>query len=497
MKALLLLIVTYWGRICGGKNRWDAGTGSASHQFFTGTMDLSPCPKCNGGMKMNFIIIGGDAAGMSAAMQIVRNSSGHSITVLEKGGIYSYGQCGLPYVIGGKIGSTDNVIARTQKEFQEKYGMDARVFQEVKSINAEHKVVTGINHSTGETFDLAYDRLLIATGASPVMPNLEGSSLHGIFTLKTIPDTEEILDYIHRGFRDVQDVTIIGGGYIGIEMAESFAEIGKTVTIIERNEQLAGIFDRELSELIQDEAKKQHIRLRLGESVEGFIGSTSVEYVKTDKGEIKTDLVLVAVGVKPNTAFTQGAGIVTGVKGAIQVNSYMQTNVEDIFAAGDCATQYHRIKERDDYIPLGTHANKQGQIAGLNMVNLHKTFKGVVGTSIIKFFDLTLGRTGLSEKEAKGLNIPVASVTIQARDIAGYYPNAKKMTVKLVYHKVTHKLLGGQIIGESGVDKRIDVLSTSLFHNMTIEELLDLDLAYAPPYNGVWDPIQQAARKVK
>lgn len=446
---------------------------------------------------MNFIIIGGDAAGMSAAMQIVRNSSGHSITVLEKGGIYSYGQCGLPYVIGGKIESTDKVIARTQKEFQEKYGMDARVLHEVKSIDSKQKVVRGNNLSNGETFELAYDRLLIATGASPVVPNWEGSSLQGIFTLKTIPDTEEILDYVYKGFRDVKDVTIIGGGYIGLEMAESFVEIGKTVTIIERNDRLAGIFDRELSELIHDEANRQKIRLRLGESVEGFGGRTFVEYVKTDKGEIKTDLVLVSVGVKPNTAFTKDTGIVTGVKGAIQVNSSMQTNVEDIFAAGDCATQYHRIKERDDYIPLGTHANKQGQIAGLNMINLHKTFKGVVGTSIIKFFDLTLGRTGLSEKEAQRLNIPAASVTIQARDIAGYYPDAKKMTVKLVYHKDTHQLLGGQIIGKSGVDKRIDVLSTSLFHNMTIKELLDLDLAYAPPYNGVWDPIQQAARRVK
>lgn len=446
---------------------------------------------------MKCIIIGGDAAGMSAAMQIVRNSSGNSITVFEKGGIYSYGQCGLPYVIGGKIESTDKVIARTQQEFKEKYDIDARVFHEVKSIDAKQKVVRGINLSTGENFEQAYDRLLIATGASPVVPNWEGSSLQGVFTLKTIPDTEEILDFVYKGFRDVKDVTIIGGGYIGLEMAESFADIGKKVTIIERNDQLAGIFDRDLADLIHDEAKKHHLTLRLGESVEGFIGNSFVESVKTDKGEIKTDLVLIAVGVKPNTAFINGTGIVTGIKGAIQVNSSMQTNVEDIFAAGDCATQYHRIKERDDYIPLGTHANKQGQIAGLNMVNLHKTFKGVVGTSIIKFFDLSLGRTGLSEKEAERLNIPTASVTIRARDIAGYYPDAKKMTVKLIYHKVTRKLLGGQIIGESGVDKRIDVLSTALFHNMSIDELLDLDLAYAPPYNGVWDPIQQAARKAK
>ncbi|MFS0862853.1 CoA-disulfide reductase [Fredinandcohnia sp. 179-A 10B2 NHS] len=446
---------------------------------------------------MKFVIIGGDAAGMSAAMQIVRNSSGHTITVLEKGGIYSYGQCGLPYVVSGKIESTSKVIARTQAEFQKQYGIDARVFHEVKNVDSGNKVVSGINHTTGEEFEESYDRLLVATGASPVVPKWEGTSLSGIFTLKTIPDTEEILDYLYKGFRDVQNVTVIGGGYIGLEMAESFAELGKKVTIIERNQRLAGIFDSEMSELIHEEAKKNNIDLRLGESVEGFIGNQYVEYVKTDKGEIQADLVLIAIGVRPNTRFLDGTGVVLGVNGAIQVNPYMKTSVEDVYAAGDCATQYHRIKERDDHIPLGTHANKQGQIAGLNMIDVHKTFKGVVGTSIIKFFSLTLGRTGLTEKEAKRLHIPTGAVTIEAKDIAGYYPNDKKMTVKLVYHKKTHKLLGGQIIGGNGVDKRIDVLSTALFHSMTIDELLDLDLAYAPPYNGVWDPIQQAARRVK
>lgn len=252
-----------------------------------------------------------------------------------------------------------------------------------------------------------------------------------------------------------------------------------------------------MAELIHEEAVRQNIVLKMGESVEAFGGSDHVESVKTDKGEYETDLVLVAVGVKPNTSFLDGTGIKTIGNGAIQVNAYMQTSMEDIYAAGDCATQYHRVKEKDDHVPLGTHANKQGQIAGLNMVDVHKTFKGIVGTSIIKFFDLTLGRTGLSEKEAKIQNIPCGSVTITATDIAGYYPDDKRMKLKLVYHKETHKVLGGQIIGENGVDKRIDVLATAIFHSMTTEELLDLDLAYAPPYNGVWDPIQQAARRVE
>jgi NADPH-dependent 2,4-dienoyl-CoA reductase/sulfur reductase-like enzyme len=280
-------------------------------------------------------------------------------------------------------------------------------------------------------------------------------------------------------------------------MAESFVELGKKVTIIERNEQLANIFDKEMAELIHEEAEKQNIVLKMGESVEAFAGTDYVEYVKTDKGEYETDLVLIAIGVKPNIDFLDRTEIMTSVNGAIQVNAYMQTSIEDIYAAGDCATQYHRIKEKDDHIPLGTHANKQGQIAGLNIINIHKTFKGVVGTSIIKFLNLTLGRTGISESEANMLNIPCQSVTINSSDIAGYYPNDKKITLKLIYHKETHKVLGGQMIGENGVDKRIDVLATALFHSMTTDQLLDLDLAYAPPYNGVWDPIQQAARRVK
>lgn len=443
---------------------------------------------------MKILIIGGDAAGMSAAMQMVRNSSGHEITVLEKGGVYSYGQCGLPYVISGKIESTDELIARTPSTFKEKYGIDARVFHEVQKVDTENKMISGINHSNGETFSLPYDRLLIATGVSSVVPEWEGVTLPGIFSLKTIPDAKAIMDYLER---DIHNVTVIGGGYIGLEMAESFAELGKKVTIIERNEQLAKIFDTDMAELIHEEAVKQNIVLKMGESVEAFGGSDNVESVKTDKGEYETDLVLVAVGVKPNTSFLEGTGIKTIGNGAIHVNAYMQTSIEDIYAAGDCATQYHRVKEKDDHVPLGTHANKQGQIAGLNMVDVHKTFKGIVGTSIIKFFNLTLGRTGLSEKEAEMLNIPCGSVTITASDIAGYYPDDKKMKLKLVYHKETHKVLGGQIIGENGVDKRIDVLATAIFHSMTTEELLDLDLAYAPPYNGVWDPVQQAARRVE
>ncbi|MFC0524435.1 FAD-dependent oxidoreductase [Pontibacillus salicampi] len=442
---------------------------------------------------MKFVIIGGDAAGMSAAMQIVRNSSGNEIVALEKGTIYSYGQCGLPYTFTNQVESTDDLIARSPETFQQKYGIQTKSLHEVTQVDCESKIVHGINHQTNSAFVESYDKLLVASGASPICPPWSGmDDVDGIFTLKTIPDVHDIDNYLQH---NVNHVTIIGGGYIGLEMAESMRGIGKEVKIIERGGQIAKIFDEDMAQSIHEEAFAQGITISFHESVEGFEGSGHVEKVITDKGTHETDMVLVAVGVAPNTGFMKGTGVYTSYNGAINVNGYMETNIKDIYAAGDCATQYHRVKERDDYIPLGTHANKQGQIAGVNMVNQPRTFKGIVGSSIIKFFNLTLGKTGLSEKEASSLSYPFETITIQSTHAAGYYSKDDPMTLKLIYGKENRVLLGAQIIGKAGVDKRIDVVATALYHRMTIDELQDLDLSYAPPYNSVWDPIQQAARK--
>ncbi|MGR9047710.1 FAD-dependent oxidoreductase [Halobacillus faecis] len=440
---------------------------------------------------MNFVIIGGDAAGMSAAMQIVRNSEGHSITVLEKGGITSYGQCGLPYVLSGDVESTEDLIARDPETFREKYGIDVRTYHTVTEVDCDHKIVYGKNHE-GLGFELSYDRLLVASGAAPVMPPWEGRELEGIYTLKTIPDIKEIMAATSK---EKEHVTIIGGGYIGLEMAESFVSIGKNVRLIDRGPQLAKIFDEDMGELVHAEAERNGVELHLGESVEGFKGDQHVHSVITDQGEYKSDLVLVAVGVTPNTSFMKHTGVYKGMNDAIAVNAFMETSILDIYAAGDCATQYHRVKKKDDYIPLGTHANKQGQVAGLNMIDQRRSFRGIVGTSVLKFFDLTLARTGLSEREAEKEKIPCKKITIESTHAAGYYSKENRMTLKIVYHERTGQLLGAQIIGGLGVDKRIDVLATALFHEMSMDELEDLDLAYAPPYNSVWDPVQQAARK--
>ncbi|MGM8364939.1 CoA-disulfide reductase [Virgibacillus sp. W0181] len=442
---------------------------------------------------MEYVIIGGVAAGMSAAMQIVRSDDQANITVLEQGEHYSYGQCGLPYVISGVVPSVDDVIARSVETFRTKYGVDAKINTEVKKIDPEKQIVEGYDRDKEVTFTVPYDRLLIATGANPKFPDWKGSDLPGVHLLKTIPDTNAILKDLTQ---EINEVVIVGGGYIGLEAAENFAEIGKNVTIIQRGEQLAKIFDKDMAELIHEKARTKGVRIVLNESVKAFSGHETVQEVITDKGRYSADLALVAIGVAPNTNFLSDTGIQTNRNGAVLVNAYMETNVKNIYAAGDCATHYHIVKQMNDYVPLGTTANKHGVIAGTNMTGTRKAFSGIVGTSIIKFFDLTVGRTGLSEKEAKALQLSYDTQTYQGKDIAGYYPGHTPLTIKLVYQQQTKEILGGQIIGGNGVDKRIDVLATALYNKMTVDQLLDLDLSYAPPYNGVWDPIQQTARRI-
>lgn len=439
---------------------------------------------------MKYVIIGGDAAGMSAAMEIVRNEDNPEITVLEAGHIYSYGQCGLPYVISGEIEKSSDVIARSVEEFRSKYGIDARTGHEVREVDSEKKIVRGrILHSL-EDFEVSYDKLLIATGAAPIWPDWEGISLKGIYPLKTIPDTERILTALQK---DVKRVAIIGGGYIGLELAESFRELDKEVRIFQRGPQLANIFDSEMAELILREAERKNVRVHLEEEVLKFSGEDAVEKVHTSKGEYEADLVIVAIGVSPSTQFITNAEKLKN--GALLVNERMETTVPDIYAAGDCASHYHMLKEQPDYVPLGTTANKQGRIAGLSMIGFNNEFKGILGTSIIKFFDLTLGKTGLSEKEATKLGITYETNTRIGHDVAGYYPGKEELHTKLIWEKETQCLLGAQIIGGAGVDKRIDVLTVALTQKMCLGELLDLDLSYAPPYNGVWDPIQQIAKR--
>lgn len=439
--------------------------------------------------KMKVVIIGGDAAGMSAAMEIYRNDKEAEILVLERSAIYSYGQCGLPYVINGKVSHTDELIARDVETYREKYGMDARIFHEVTAIDTQAQIVYATDVNSNEAFEFSYDRLLIATGASPTMPAWENQHLQGIHYVKTIPE----MDVLMKDLANTKHVTVIGAGYIGLEVAETIRARGLKVRMIQRGTQLMANLDPELAELVLEEAIKNGIDVLLEEEVIGFEGQQNIRGVRTNKGSHETDLVIVATGVKPNTQFANGFAKLPN--GALIVNEKMETSIPNVYAAGDCASHYHRVKQKDDYLPLGTTANKQGRIAGLNIAGIEQTFKGIVGTSILKFFDLQIGMTGLTNEAADDLNHVVEVYRYEANDVASYYPPVSPMKIRMLVEQQSRQLLGMQAIGESGVDKRIDVFATALFNAMTFEDLLDLDLAYAPPFNGVWDAIQQAPKR--
>ncbi len=438
---------------------------------------------------MKVVIIGGDAAGMSAAMEIYRNDKTAEILVLERSDIYSYGQCGLPYVINGKVAHTDELIARDVETYRGKYGMDARIFHEVTAINTQIQIVHATDVNSGEAFEFSYDRLLIATGASPTMQDWENRDLQGIHYVKTIPEMAVLM----QDLAGTEHVTVIGAGFIGLEVAETIRARGLKVRIIQRSAQLMSNLDPELAKMVLEEAVKNGIEVLFEEEITGFEGRQNIQSVRTKKGSYATDLVIVATGIKPNTQFATGFAKLAN--GALIVNEKMETSIPNVYAAGDCASHYHRVKQKDDYLPLGTTANKQGRIAGLNIAGVEQSFKGIVGTSILKFFHLQIGMTGLTNEAADDLNDVVEVYHYEANDVASYYPPVKPMKIRMLVEQQSRQLLGMQAVGESGVDKRIDVFATALFNAMSFEDLLDLDLAYAPPFNGVWDPIQQAPKR--
>lgn len=442
---------------------------------------------------MNYVVIGGDAAGMSAAMEIYRHDSEARITTLEKGFHYSYGQCGLPYVLDGRIESAEEVVHKTATQFQSKYGIDAREGHCVTRVDADEKIVSGFDVQTNEPFHIPYDRLLIATGAEQkrVLKDDDAYALEGIYFFKTIPQTEQL----QNAMKHAEIVTIIGGGYIALELAETLTMAGKKVRMLIRSQQVASFLERDFAEKVHEELRAKGVDVLFDEQLVSYDGEGHVSAVTTTTATYETDVVIEAVGVKPSTDFVKDAGIHMMDNGAIVVDTHMQTNKPSIYAAGDCATHYHIVKGQNAYLPLGTTANKQGRIAGLNMASVPEQFKGIVGSAILKCFDLEIGTTGLVEKEIQQLNIPYEVVTFEAGSHASYYPNIETIQLKMYWQKDDQRLLGLRAIGKKGVDKRIDVFATALYHQSTLRQLLDLDLTYAPPFNSVWDPIQQIAKR--
>jgi NADPH-dependent 2,4-dienoyl-CoA reductase/sulfur reductase-like enzyme len=438
------------------------------------------------------LIIGADAAGMSAAAEARRLDKQLQIIAFDRGEAASYSQCGLPYLVGGVVANASALTARTVEQFAAQ-DIAVRLRHEVTAIDSARRILGVRALPDGMEYEEPYDRLEIATGAAPVRPAVPGLELEGVFVLDVLEDALAVQTYLQQ--HHPQQVVIVGGGYIGLEMAENLVRLGLHVKLIQRGEQLFPSVDMDMALPLARELEQHGVDLTLCDSIleacEGAHGR--VVDVHTNAGEIPADLVLLATGVAPNVALARAAGIALGHTGAIAVDDHQRTNVSGIYAAGDCAEHWHRLLRRPAWVPLGTTANKQGRIAGHNAAGGDATFGGIVGTAITRLFDLEIGRTGLSEREARAAGITCRSATLRSTDHAGYLPDARPLTLKLVVEVDTGRILGAQAIGEAGVAKRIDVLATALYAGLGLEDLPRLDLAYAPPFNSVWDPLQVAA----
>ena len=460
------------------------------------------------------VVIGGVAAGMSAASSYRRLKPAAEAIVLERDYFISYGACSLPYYVSDDVKDFNQLISLTPKVAIEERGIDVRTRHEVTDIDLEKKQVYGKNLEKNETFTLGYDKLVITTGGLPIKPPLPGIDLDHVFTIRTLLDgiaIKKFIDdwgafevcvgspeclYINRygDEKRIMKAVIVGGGYIGMEMCESFRKRGLEVAVIEKMDRVLGTMDTEITSIVEEKLKDEGVKLYKGTSVEGFKGSKGkVEKVVTDKGEFDADLVLLAIGARPNSELAKKAGIALGVAGAIQIDEYMSTNVADVFAAGDCAEAMHLVTGKKAYIALGTTANKQGRLAGENAAGLNKKFDGIVGTAVTKIFDLEVARTGLSSVDAQREGLKFFTSAIQGWSRSKAYPAGKRMTVLYVVEEGTGRLLGTQMVGQEGVAHRIDTLAACLYGRMTIEDVASLDLGYAPPFATVWDPILVAA----
>jgi NADPH-dependent 2,4-dienoyl-CoA reductase/sulfur reductase-like enzyme len=444
---------------------------------------------------MRIVIIGGDAAGMSAATQVKRRRKDWQVTVLEKGAFTSYASCGIPYFLAGDVEDFDDLVVVTPQEFRQKRGIDVRTGWEAISIDISAHLVTA-RTETEEFETLSYDRLLIATGASPVVPDWPGVDLTGVTPVRSLEEAKLLQDWLATKPRRA---VVVGAGYVGLEMAEALRRRGLEVTVVEKLAGVMGGAETEVTRRVLEEAERHGIRMLLETSVEGFVGSGGhLTAVETDDGSLPADLAVVALGVRPNSALAVAAGIPVGSSGAIRVDVSQRTEVEDVFAAGDCAEANHLVLGRPVYIPLALTANRQGRVAGANMAGAKERFPGIVGSAVTRLYDLTIARTGIDEATAASENIAFATVSVEAPNKAHYFPGQDPLWIKLVYRRDNHKLLGAWLVGrDPSAGKRADVLAAALSTGMSIEQIADLDLTYAPPFAPVWDPILQAANKAQ
>ena len=441
---------------------------------------------------MKFLVIGGNAAGMSAASRIKRRMHEAEVIVLEKTHEVSYGACGLPFFIAGLNDNIDLIRIRKPGHFLDA-GIDLRLGCCVTSVDYHAKTVSYRTES-GECMCEGFDRLLIASGASPKVPPFPGVDLPGIFTLKTMDQAEAIREELEK---KPKSVVIVGGGYIGLELAEAFImQKVPGIRLIEAMDRIFNVLDPEFSQAAKEELEGRGVHVCVGEKVQSFTGEGHVSSVITDKGEYDADLVILSIGIAPNTQFA-GDCIEKLRNGAIVTDSAMRTSVQDVYAAGDCSTVWNKLLDKPVYYGLATHANKQGRLAGDSMMGKPVDFRRALGTSMVRVAGLEFAKTGLSEHECAQNGIPCKTNTVQTRSHAIYYPNPKTLTIKLCYHPDTHVLLGAQIMGEKEAALRIDVFAVAIDQGMTTEELGFVDLGYAPPFSSVWDAVQIASNASK
>lgn len=440
---------------------------------------------------MKVVIVGGVAGGATAAARIRRLDEHAEIVVFERTGFVSYANCGLPYYLGGVITDEEALTLQTPQSFWSRFHIDVRVDHEVTAIHPEGKSVTVRNLLTGETFQESYDKLVLSPGAKPTRPNLPGIDSDKVFSLRTVEDTFRIYRYVQE--RKPRSAVLVGGGYIGVEVTENLREQGIGVTIVQRPKQLMNTLDYDMATLVHAEMRRRGVDLKLGSSVAGFQDDgSSITTLLDGEGGIEADMVLLAIGVTPDSKLAQDAGLETGVKGSIVVNDRMETSVSDIYAVGDAVQVRHFVTGNDALISLAGPANKQGRIAADNICGGDSRYRGSMGSSVIKVFDLTVAGTGLTEKAATAAGLDHDCVVLSPGSHAGYYPGARAMTMKVVFERGTLRLLGAQVIGSEGVDKRLDVLATAIHAGIRADKLKDLDLAYAPPYSSAKDPVNMA-----
>lgn len=444
------------------------------------------------------LVVGGDAAGMSAASQAKRlKGDALEVVALERGHHTSYSACGIPYWVGGDVDSADRLVSRTADKHRSN-GIDLRMRSEAMALDLDKREVEVRDHDGGSTYRLGFDHLVLATGARPRRPDVPGDDAGGIHGVQTLDDGQRLIDDLGESADPPRRAVVVGGGYIGIEMAEAMVNHGLSVTVLTRSAEPMATLDPDMGRQVHAAMEDLGIDVRTSVSLRGFDADADgrVRAVTTDSGTFETDLVVLGTGVGPETTLARDAGLTLGRWGGLVTDLQMRVfDSEGVWAAGDCVESIDRISGNRVHVALGTHANKQGRVVGTNLGGGYATFPGVVGTAVSKVCDLEIARTGLKESDCEVVGFRYLTESVDSTTRAGYFPEAKPITVKLLAERRTGRLLGAQIVGREGAAKRIDTLAVALWNRMTVEDVAMLDLGYAPPFSPVWDPVLIAARK--